>query len=274
MAEPKNEGVEEDRLKKMLQKVADNDYRNIHSIILAKNNKLILEAYFHGYGKDTTHDLRSATKSITSLLTGIALDKGYIPSINTLILDYFPSSALNQNTEKQKITVKHLLTMSSGLECNDSLASSRGNEEKMYKKEDWVSYILNLPMVDHPGESYSYCTGGAVVLGQTIEQSTGMEIEAFSKTFLFEPLGIKNYVWASIPNGDVDTGGHLKMAPRDMTKIGQLVLNKGEWNGKQIIDESFLRSSFKPYFSETGFDYGYLWWVHDFKKTGRHIKLI
>jgi CubicO group peptidase (beta-lactamase class C family) len=198
VAKPKNEGVDEDRLKKMLQKVADNDYRNIHSIILAKNNKLILEAYFHGYDKDAAHDLRSATKSITSFLTGIALDKGYIPSINTPIIDYFSSSVLSQNTEKQKITVKHLLTMSSGLECNDRIVSSRGNEEKMYKKEDWVSYILNLPMVDHPGESYSYCTVGAVVLGKTIEQSTGMEIEAFSKAFLFEPLGIKNYAWASI----------------------------------------------------------------------------
>ncbi len=235
---------------------------DIHSILLVKDNKLIIEEYFDEYQIDATHDLRSATKSIRSILIGIAIDKGYIENVNDSIFKYLKKRpSTNHISGKGKITIKDLLTMSSGLDCNDWDKKSKGQEDKVYRKSDWVKYTLNLPLVNEPGEVSNYCSMGTVLVAKILENASEMSINDFADKFLFKPLGITNLQWGHTSNKEViSSAKRLYMTPRDMAKIGQLVLNKGKWNNTQIVSENWLSESIKPWTQLSGIDYGFLWW--------------
>jgi len=240
----------------------------IHSILLAKTNQIIIEEYFNGQSLDQKHDLRSATKSIKSILLGIAIDKGFIDSINDPISKYLKNPIPNKNLDqrKEKITIKHLLTMSSGLDCNDWNKKSQGQEDKVYKTKDWIQYTLNLPMVNEPGTVSNYCSMGVVLLAEIISQASGMTIDKFAEHYLFNPLAINNVSWGHTSNKKIiPSGKRLYMASRDMAKIGQLILNKGKWNEKQIVSKKWIEESTMPKTKITEIDYGYLWWNFPFK---------
>ena len=250
-------------IQRFLLSIPANKNHNLHSLLLVKDDHLILEHYFEDNHATTQHDLRSVTKSITSLLLGIAVDKDFIKSIDDPILKYLPAYKIlkNDDPEKQNITIRHLITMSSGLECNDWDKKSKGQEDKMYKKKDWVKFILDLPMSTNPGDTSLYCTGGVVVLGEIISYASGQNLDAFAHTNLFEPLGISNYKWSYIKKSDkVDSGGHLYMTPRDMAKIGQLILNKGVWKNKRIVSAGWIDESTRIHTHISHVNYGFLWW--------------
>lgn len=235
----------------------------IHSILLVKNNKLIIEEYFKGYSVDKPHDLRSTTKSIRSILVGIAIDKGFIEDINDPISKYLkhPKPKKNLDSQKEQITIKHLLIMSSGLDCNDWDKKSKGQEDKVYKKKDWLQYTLDLPMVNSPGKVSNYCSMGTVLLAELISQASKMPIDEFAQTHLFDPLGISNVEWGHTTDKEVISAARrLYLTPRSMAKIGQLILNKGKWKGQQIVPEKWIVESTSPQTKITGMDYGYLWW--------------
>ncbi len=235
----------------------------IHSVLLVKNNQLILEEYFNEHSVSMQHDLRSTTKSIRSILIGIAIDKGFIESINDPVLKYLkqPIPKKNLDSRKQKITIKHLLTMSSGLDCNDWDSKSKGQEDKVYKKKDWLQYTLDLPMINEPGEVSNYCSMGVVLLAEIISQASGMSIDKFAEKYLFKSLGIQNVNWGHTTDKEViPSGKRLYMTSRDLAKIGQLVLNKGKWNGKQVVSGKWIEESTTPKTKITGIDYGFLWW--------------
>ena len=245
----------------------------IHSILLVKDQSLVLEEYFDGYSASKTHDIRSATKSITALLIGIALDKGLIKSIDDPVSNYLANYQMkNPDERKGKITLRHLLTMSAGWECNDWNKQSEGQEDKMYKKKDWVQFVLDLPMQNEPGDTSLYCTGGIIVLGEILRQASGMEVDTFAEKYLFQPLGITNCQWSFFgKDNKVDTGGHLHLAPRDMAKIGQLVLNKGRWDGKTIVSEEWIDTITTVHTNIGNMKYGFLWWGIPFKVNGKEV---
>ena len=235
----------------------------VHSVLLVKNNKLIIEEYFNGQLPDQPHDLRSTTKSIRSILLGIAIDKGFIESINDPISKYLTNKVPRKNLDprKETITIKHLLTMSSGWDCNDWDKKSKGQEDKVYKKSDWIQYTLDLPMINDPGQVSNYCSMGVLLIAEIISQSSGMDIDQFAQKYLFHPLEITNVKWGHTSNKEViPSGKRIYMTARDMAKIGQLLLNKGYWNEKQIVSETWLEASTTPKTKITGIDYGYLWW--------------
>ncbi len=241
---------------------------DIHSVLLVKNNQIIIEEYFGKYSVNTQHDLRSVTKSITSVLMGIAIDKGFIESINDPFSRYIKNIAPTRNRDERKkeITIKHLLTMSTGLDCNDWDSRSKGQEDKIYKKSDWLQYFLNLPMVNDPGEVSHYCTMGQILANEIIHQASGLTIDRFAEKYLFGPLGISNVSWGHTSRKEViSSGKRLYMTSRDMAKIGQLILNKGKWNGEQIVSERWITESTTPKTKITGIDYGYLWWIIPFR---------
>ncbi len=246
---------------------------NIHSILLVKNDALIIEEYFDGHSNDTPHDLRSTSKSIRSILMGIAIDKGYIDNVNDPIFKYLKSSTSNKTIDKRKakITIKHLLTMSSGLDCNDWDKKSKGQEDKVYKKKDWIQYTLDLPVINEPGEVSNYCSMGTVLIAEIISQASGMTIQEFAQQHLFAPLGISNINWGHTSNKNVIASGkRLYMTSRDMAKIGMLILHKGIWNEKRIVSETWIEDATTPKTKITGIDYGYLWWNIPFQ-TNNHI---
>ena len=234
----------------------------LHSVLLVNNGKLVLEEYFNGASIDQPHDLRSATKSIRSLLLGIAMEKGFIGSIDDSIFKYLEQRPTkNLDNRKEEITIRHLLTMSSGLDCNDWDKKSAGQEDKIYKKKDWVQYTLDLPMINDPGEISTYCSMGVVLLAEIIEQASGMSIDKFADKYLFEPLRITNYTWGHTSNKEVISAGRrLYLTTRDFAKIGQLVLDKGKLNGKQIVSSEWVQLSTTASAEITGMEYGFLWW--------------
>lgn len=235
----------------------------IQSVVVVKDKQIVIEEYLNGQTTNQQHDLRSATKSIRSILLGIAIDKGFIDDVNDPISKYLknPKAKKNLDKRKEKITIKHLLTMSSGLDCNDWDKKSKGQEDRVYKKKNWLQYTLNLPMVNEPGTVAHYCSMGSVMIAEIVSQASGMTIDKFAKKHLFTPLGIKNFSWGHTSHKKViPSAKRLYMTARDMAKIGQLVLNKGMWKENQIVSKKWIEESTTPKTKITGVDYAYLWW--------------
>ena len=250
----------------------------IHSILLIKNNELVLEEYYKEYTIDKPHDLRSVTKSIVAILLGIALDKNIIEDINDPISKYLKSPIPTKNIDKRKneITIKNLITMSSGLDCDDWNKKSKGQEDKVYKRKDWLQYTLNLPMINEPGSTSTYCSMGVVLTAEIISQTSALSIDEFAKTYLFDPLAIDNFYWSHTSKKEViPSAKRVYMTPRDLAKIGQLVLNNGTWKGQRIVSKKWIEEATSPKTKITSIDYGYLWWNIPFnhKNTIIHSKI-
>ncbi|MBV9623563.1 MAG: serine hydrolase [Acidobacteria bacterium] len=258
-------------------------FQKIGSVLIARHGRLIYEAYFDG-DRDSLRDTRSATKSITGMLVGIALGEKKLSGIDNRILDLLPEHARRlrePDPRKLGITVEDFLTMSSPLECDDWNDASRGNEERMYLVEDWTQFVLDLPIrgrmhvgekpVDPPyGRYFSYCTGGVFVLSEVLAKATGMRVDRYAEAKLFRPLAITRAEWVYSPLGIPQTGGGLRLTSRDLLKFAQLFVEGGSWNGARIMDEAWVRHSIEPHAridEET--EYGYLWWLKSFRSAGR-----
>lgn len=271
-------GLSAEKLQAMEAAVKNNDYKKITSVLIARYGKLVYEHYFDG-DAETLRNTRSATKTITSMLIGIAIDKQMLSGVNAPVLQFFPDKRpfLNPDPRKEKITVEDFLTMSSLLECNDENNFSRGHEERMYIMEDWIKFTLDLPIKgfapweEKPadskyGRAFSYCTAGVTTLGGVIERATKLPADKFAAKYLFGPLGISQAKWSYSSLGLPLTGGGLELRSRDYAKLAQLYLNGGKWGGAQIVSAGWVRRSTEPHSqaNETN-DYGYLWWLHSFK---------
>jgi CubicO group peptidase (beta-lactamase class C family) len=250
-------------LREMMQKIISGTYPNVHSVLIIKDGKLVFEQYFYQYTKDSMQELRSATKSIFSALTGIAIHKGIIKSKDETVLSYFPEYTLNNMTdEKKRITVEDLLTQQTGLDCDISNSKSAGNETVMDYSDDWVKFTLDLPMIDTPGRNGRYCSGNPVTLGRIIEKTAGMPLLQFATENLFEPLGFTHYNWYFKPDkSNAENYCQVFLTPREMSKFGLMYLNNGIWNGKQIVSSAWVNQSFARHSIIQGVDYGYLWWL-------------
>jgi CubicO group peptidase (beta-lactamase class C family) len=262
------EGLDEALISQMSNRIIREEYKRINSLLILRNNKLVYENYFHGYSEGILQNTYSAAKSITAILTGIAIDKGFIDNVNARIMDLLPEykNLENPDPRKKEITIEHLLNMSSGLDCEDWYQHTEG---QMQASQDWVKFTLDLPMIHDPGSYGSYCTGGAVTLGRIIENESGLSLEEFANQYLFKPLGIAHYQWHLMPDGRPSGGGLFFLRPRDMAKIGQLMLNDGAWNGQRILSEEWVAQCSRNQIKLEGtFDgYGYLWWKQAFQNN-------
>lgn len=260
-ATPVEVGLDDRLLDNLVSQLAAAKH-DMHSMLLLRRGQIVVEEYYNGYDEARTHDLRSATKSITSLLIGIAIDRGDIRSIDDpfvpLVEPRYPKLDLRS---KRHITLRHLLTMRSGLDCDDGDRGTKGQEDRMYRSRDWLRYFLSLDEVNAPGSVTRYCTGGVVALGAVLESATGMNVDMFADEVLFAPLGITNREWAKFDRKrQIDTGGHLELTPRGMAAIGQLVLDRGVHGGRQLVSETWLEESTRAVTEINGEPYAYLWW--------------
>ena len=274
-AEPAALGLSPERLQAMTAAVRKGDFQKITSVLIARRGKLVYEQYFDADGADGMRNTRSATKSITGMLIGIAIDKGALPGVQAPVLPYFADKQplAYPDPRKAKITVEDLLTMSSLLECDDEDAFSRGKEDRMYLIEDWVKFYLDLPIKGFAnwqpkpeaspyGRAFSYCTAGAVTLGALVGRATKTPAPDFAQRYLFGPLGITQTAWQFTPLGEAMGGGGLGLRSRDLLKLGQLYLNEGRWNGRQVVPAAWVRASLSPHANiDENFDYGYFLWL-------------
>ena len=252
------------RLSEMGEAIAAGRHPDVHSVLVAHRGRLLFEEYFYEYDVNTPHALRSATKSVVSALVGLAIARGHLKDIRQPVLPFFASEypqIANDSASKRRITVEDLLTMRSGLDCDDWNASSPGNESQMGRSNDWVKFTLDLPMRATPGTTSSYCSGGVIVLGRLVEKLSGKPLEAFAREHLFDPLGIRLVKWKFDPDrSSINTFCQVSLTPRDMMKIGLLYMNGGKWHDRQVLPADWVKVSTATHTSVGDTDYGYLWW--------------
>lgn len=269
--------------------VAGNQYSGIHSILIVKDGSLAYEGYFNGWNKDSLHDTRSAFKSITSLLTGIAIDKGFIKDVRQKVYSFFPEykNFAGNNAWKMDMTIEDLLRMESGFDCEE-FNDGKDCETDMVTTKDWVSFCLDLPMKHKPGTVWAYTSCDPMILSGIIARVAGMPVMDFAKKYLFDPMGIRNYRWTTDPVGHGMTAGSFYILPSDLAKIGEMMLHKGIWKGQRIVsadwlerstgtpvpipDFSFMRSATSEIAIPQPAYYGYYWYkeeirTKDFRET-------
>jgi len=252
---PEQQGIDSAQLAKMFEEINERNL-SLNSVLIIRHGYLVTEAYFPPYQASTKHDMFSITKSIISALVGIALQQGSLQDVDQKALDFFPDRTVAESDErKQAITLKHLLTMTSGLRLNSE------DSQKLSAGGDLVQATLDRPMATKPGARWYYDSGGTHLLSAILQQATGQSALALAQAQIFQPLGISNVTWPTDSNG-VNTGGWgLWMTPRDMAKFGYLYLKNGVWNRQQIVPEDWVQVSTAKHvntWDERG--YGYLWW--------------
>ena len=225
---------------------------------------------WHPYYKQTElHTLQSVTKSVTSILLGIALDLNEDYNVETKAMPFFKGYAVkSQDKRKNNITIEDLLTMRSGLKWNEDDYTNPLNDcDLMESSNEWITYVLNKPTDTIPGTRFEYNSGASVLLGKIVRIITGKRIEKWAEEKLFKPLGISDYYWKETPDGEIDTEGGLYLKAEDLAKIGSLFLNRGKWNDKQIVSESWVTASISPVVNDVNpnnkskIGYGYQWWI-------------
>ena len=240
-------------------------FKNITSIVVIRNGKLLLEEYFNGATRSTLHDTRSVGKSFASALTGFAIRDGYIPDENVMLSRFYTLRDFsNYSPRKDSVTLKSLLTMSSAFNGSDSDSESPGNEENMYPTDNWVKFTLDLPMDEHKsiGKKWDYFTAGVVVLGDILHRSVPGGLDEYSRKVLFTPLGIREYKWQYTPQHVANTAGGLGLRSLDLARFGQLYKNGGVWEGKRLLPAAWVEKTLSPQIDlpQGNGHYGYLFW--------------
>jgi CubicO group peptidase (beta-lactamase class C family) len=281
-ASAEENGVSSEKLHSLEAAIRSGEFKKIGSVVIARHGKLIYEAYFDGDAA-TLRDTRSATKSITDILIGIAIKDKKLSGVDARVLALLPERAQrmqNPDPRKDQITVEDFLTMSSPLECDDWNDASRGNEERMYVIEDWAQFILDLPVRGrmHVGEKaeapkygryFSYCTGAVFALSELLQKVTGLRTDHYAQQKLFGPIGITDAQWVYSPLHIPQTGGGLRLSSRDLLKVAELYRGGGMWQGTRIVDDAWVRTSTQPHAQiDDETEYGYLWWLKTFKSGG------
>lgn len=250
-------GIEKGKIVQLINNIKNGKHGDIHSILICRNGNLVLEEYFALNGKfsgsfvndiyrDKIHQLSSITKGVLSILCGIAIDQGKISSVDEPIYRFLPDYVNSFTEESKKIKVKDLLTMKAGWNWEQfryQWDDPRNNAAEMYRCADVIKYVVERPLAAEPGKTFTYSNGVATVLGAVLNHSTGLEVDDFSKEHLFHPLQISDYLWTNYPDGTLDTDGGLALRARDLAKIGQLILQNGQWKGQHIVSKAWISES-------------------------------
>ncbi|HEY8874336.1 MAG TPA: serine hydrolase domain-containing protein, partial [Stellaceae bacterium] len=260
---------------------------NAHGVVIARHGRLVYERYFAGndwrlstplgdvnFDAATKHDMRSISKSVTSLLVGIAFDRGLLTDLDAPVFSFFPEYEALRTPEKDRITLRHLLTMSSGLAWNENTVPFTGPSNSYSQMEAAPRadhFVLAQPLAAQPGEVFNYNTGTANLLGLILRKISGKRLDAFAKETLFDPLRIEDWDWDYDAGFNPAAGTGLRLRPRDLAKIGQLVLQHGVWNGRQVVSSAWIEEAMIPRTTGKSLmlklvpegisSYGFLWWL-------------
>jgi CubicO group peptidase (beta-lactamase class C family) len=265
-------------MEQVVRHILSRKFPHIHGLLVLKNDRLVLEEYFYGYGPQDPHPVQSVTKSVFSLLFGIAEGQGLLGRSKKLF-DYYPASPGKGGWDprKDQITLENLLTMTSGLGCDDT-KDSDSCSWAMVSSSDWLNFSLSLPIREAPGTHFAYCGACLTPLGALLEDKSGLKLPQYAQKYLLGPLGIQAPLWWEGPGNTHSPAFGLALTPREMAKIGCLVLDKGKWKGRQVVPEDWiLKSTFiqvpaRKTGKEAG--YGYLWWVREAPWHGKKLRVL
>lgn len=263
---PENVGIDSDKLMKVYHYAANTNI-NTEGIVIVKDGYIIGEAYFNGFSSNQRHASYSVAKSVMSSLIGIAIDKGYVNSVDDKIYEYYEQwQTLGTSEDKKKISIKHLLTMTAGLEWSEGDYYDENSQDdifRMYQESnDFIEYVLNKPVINEPGKEWYYSSGESMLLSGIIEKVAQESTLAFGMEHLFEPLGMAGISWESDPAGHTIGGWGINATVREYAKFGYLYLQNGRWDGEQIVSQSWIEESLQPASPEINY-YGYQWWLID-----------
>lgn len=255
---PEQQGIDSDKLADMLLVIREKEIQ-IHSLLIIRDGYAVLDATFYPYNGKDVHDVASVTKSVMTTLIGIAAEQGKLGLEDNLV-SFFPDRTIADLDErKQAITVRHLVSMSSGLDC--SADEDEKTLKEMVASPDYVQFVLDRQVSWSPGEQFVYCSPAIHLLSPILQQATGMPALDFARKYLFEPLGIHDAMWERDPQGYYDGWGDISLRPQDMAKIGFLFLHNGQWDGQQIVSSQWIEQATQAHM-DTGRDpYGYGWWI-------------
>jgi CubicO group peptidase (beta-lactamase class C family) len=253
---PEAQGMDSRRLEQLRRNIAAN-YPQIRSVVVVRHGDIVFEYVREGVQPDEAYPVHSVTKSVMSALVGAALQQGYLLTLDQPVVDFFPDyAALEVDPRLHQVTLRHILTMSSGLQDPGF--------ERFLDSPDWFAYGLQRTIATNPGAAFGYTNPAAHLLSGVIARATGQNAQDFARQVLFDPLGIVDFGWRLDPNGNPDAAGGLLLTPRDMAKFGYLYLNDGVWDGQRILPEGWVGESTSaqieggpPEYTR----YGYLWWI-------------
>lgn len=260
-ASPESQGMDSGALADAIATV-EAQHLPIHSLLIVRHGYAVLDIYFYPFAPTDLHDLASVTKSVTATLVGIAIDQGAIGGVNQPVAGVFPEIAQTPDGgAKTAIAIRHLLSMSSGLDCG--YESDERDIDAMRASSDWLRHTLALPAADSAGRRFAYCSPGMHLLSGIVGRTTGVGAREFAERRLFAPLGIHEFIWPSDPRGVTHGWGDLMLHPRDAAKLGYLYLHDGTWDGRQLVSREWVREATRAHIDVPGGDesYGYGWWI-------------
>ncbi len=263
---PSEVGFNVDSLTRLVELIGSTPPRDFRGLVVIKDHKLVVEEYFNTYWRASIHDIRSAGKSVTALLLGVAMKEGLVKNLDQSVYSFFSVSEYpNLNEDYEKISLRDLMNMASGIDADTDDSETPGMAVHWIGRDDWLEYILSVPMARDPGEQWVYADINAVLIGAVIEKVSGMSVKDYAEEKLFRPLGISQYYWFTNASNQTGAAGNLFLSTLDFAKIGLLVLNNGMWKNQQLIDPALLAeikeknfdlSATNPYADH----YGGFWW--------------
>ena len=266
-------GYDRERMAALDRAIESEEFKRINGIVVLRDGELLIERYYNGATRDDTHNPRSVGKTVTATVLGIAIDEGYIDGIDQTLGDFYDLGQYeNYSDAKAGVTLRQLLTMTSGFEGYDFEPESIGNEEFMYPQDDWVRWALNLPMATDrsPGDEWRYFTAGIVVLGDIINSAVPGGLESYAHDRLFGPIGVTNYQWQHTPQRVANTAGGIQLTPLGFAKFGEVHRKGGRWGDEQVVSAAWVDDMLTPVIDTTvpGNRYGYLWWHKRYEVDG------
>jgi len=260
MSTPEAQGVDSDVLANAMTTIRAR-HLPVHSLLIARHGKIVLDAYFHPFADNQLHDVASVTKSVVSTLVGIAMRQRRIGDLNTPVVQMLPSDEAAADPWKSRMTLAHMLSMTSGLDCSGN--RGRNFLQQMEQSPHWTEFALGRQLVAQPGTTFAYCAGNMHVVSAVLTRAVRESAAAFARQELFAPLGIEQVAWATDRDGVTHGFSDLRMQPRDMAKLGYLWLHHGVWEGRQIVPASYLSAAFAPHATvEQNVQYGYGMWIY------------
>ncbi len=285
-AAPSDVGLDPEPLQALRDRLAEENELNVHAFLVVKDDRLVFEEYFTGrdedwgmplgeiaFDRDTLHDLRSVTKSVTAALIGIAREEGLVPGVESTLDELFPDHDLAPGMEA--VTLHDVLAMSAGIDWNeDPPFNFRNSAVQLLRSPDQVAFVLGRDVVEDPGTTFTYNGGLTELLGGLVERTSGMSVDEYARAKLFDPLGIAEFEWRRYTSGVPVASSGLRLRPRDLAKFGSLFLNEGRWQGRQVLPEAWVAESSQVYSEPSGTaGYGYLWWIQRYDLGDRLVDI-